>query len=164
MRIGRTRRSQAKRRGALLDWLKAESPANTCRILSNARCLSEGVDVPALDAVLFRTEARRLKFQVKNGMSLTARGHIDVYEPGRRLRLIYLPSSELPPSDTAIIDDFILDATPPATIVRLLGSGIPSSPDWDAQYRRLRMGWQAAMTRLKVFVERQMVAGAPTGT
>ncbi len=43
----------ALRRGVLLDWLKAESPANTCRILSNARCLSEGVDVPALDAVLF---------------------------------------------------------------------------------------------------------------
>ena len=43
----------ALRRGTLLDWLKAESPASTCRILSNARCLSEGVDVPALDAVLF---------------------------------------------------------------------------------------------------------------
>ena len=43
----------ALRRGALLDWLKAESPTNTCRILSNARCLSEGVDVPALDAVIF---------------------------------------------------------------------------------------------------------------
>jgi uncharacterized protein YndB with AHSA1/START domain len=90
--------------------------------------------------------------------------HIDVYEPRRRLRLIYLPSSELPPLDSAIIDDFILDPTPKETIVRLLGSGIPSTPDWDAQYRRLRMGWQAAMTRLKVFVERQMTAGEPTGT
>lgn len=38
-----------------LDWLKADTPANTCRILSNVRCLSEGVDVPALDAVLFLT-------------------------------------------------------------------------------------------------------------
>jgi predicted helicase len=38
-----------------LDWLKAETPDNTCRILSNVRCLSEGVDVPALDAVLFLT-------------------------------------------------------------------------------------------------------------
>jgi predicted helicase len=28
---------------------------NICRILSNARCLSEGVDVPALDAVMFLT-------------------------------------------------------------------------------------------------------------
>ena len=38
-----------------LDWLKADIPENTCRILSNVRCLSEGVDVPALDAVLFLT-------------------------------------------------------------------------------------------------------------
>ena len=38
-----------------LNWLKAEPPAETCRILSNVRCLSEGVDVPALDAVLFLT-------------------------------------------------------------------------------------------------------------
>ena len=40
-------------RNARLDWLKADAGENTCRILSNARCLSEGVDVPALDAVLF---------------------------------------------------------------------------------------------------------------
>ncbi|HET7268510.1 MAG TPA: type ISP restriction/modification enzyme, partial [Oleiagrimonas sp.] len=38
-----------------IDWLKADTPADTCRILSNVRCLSEGVDVPALDAVLFLT-------------------------------------------------------------------------------------------------------------
>ncbi len=42
---------------ARLDWLKASDglPENTCRILSNVRCLSEGVDVPSLDAVLFLT-------------------------------------------------------------------------------------------------------------
>lgn len=45
----------AAQKGAKLDWLKAELPDNTCRILSNVRCLSEGVDVPALDAVLFLT-------------------------------------------------------------------------------------------------------------
>lgn len=38
-----------------LEWLKEETPENICRILSNVRCLSEGVDVPALDAVLFLT-------------------------------------------------------------------------------------------------------------
>ncbi|WP_369914391.1 DEAD/DEAH box helicase [Xanthomonas sp. NCPPB 3005] len=38
-----------------LDWLKAPTPLETCRVLSNVRCLSEGVDVPALDAVLFLT-------------------------------------------------------------------------------------------------------------
>jgi predicted helicase len=37
-----------------LFWLKeeAEDP-DECRVLTNVRCLSEGVDVPALDAVLF---------------------------------------------------------------------------------------------------------------
>lgn len=43
----------AKSRTLLLDWLKEETEGNTCRILSNARCLSEGVDVPALDAIMF---------------------------------------------------------------------------------------------------------------
>ncbi|MFR5115410.1 DEAD/DEAH box helicase [Turicibacter sanguinis] len=36
-----------------ISWLKSEVPANTCRILSNARFLTEGVDVPDLDAVMF---------------------------------------------------------------------------------------------------------------
>lgn len=36
-----------------LDWLKNETDKDTCRILSNARCLAEGVDVPALDAVIY---------------------------------------------------------------------------------------------------------------
>ncbi len=38
-----------------LSWLKSAIPKNHCRVLSNVRCLSEGVDVPALDAVLFLT-------------------------------------------------------------------------------------------------------------
>lgn len=36
-----------------LDWLKQSAGENTVRVLSNAKCLSEGVDVPTLDAVLF---------------------------------------------------------------------------------------------------------------
>lgn len=46
-------------RAALLGWLKGNAGTNAshgvaeCRVLSNARCLSEGVDVPSLDAVMF---------------------------------------------------------------------------------------------------------------
>jgi predicted helicase len=43
----------AKSRNQLLDWLEADADGNTTRILTNARCLSEGVDVPALDAIMF---------------------------------------------------------------------------------------------------------------
>lgn len=39
-------------RERLLHWLK-EPTNGECRILSNAKCLSEGVDVPALDAIMF---------------------------------------------------------------------------------------------------------------
>ena len=46
-------RQNALVRANLLEWLRNDSASNECRILSNARCLSEGVDVPALDAVLF---------------------------------------------------------------------------------------------------------------
>jgi predicted helicase len=45
----------ALQRTERLQWLKADTSqqGEVCRILSNARCLSEGVDVPALDAVMF---------------------------------------------------------------------------------------------------------------
>ncbi|WP_254474085.1 type ISP restriction/modification enzyme [Bartonella sp. B1098] len=42
-----------KERNKLLDWLKEDTDENNCRVLTNVRCLSEGVDVPALDAVMF---------------------------------------------------------------------------------------------------------------
>lgn len=43
----------ATERNKLLDWLKEEPADNECRVLTNVRCLSEGVDVPSLDAVMF---------------------------------------------------------------------------------------------------------------
>lgn len=43
----------ASEKESKLSWLKADPPPQTCRVLSNVRCLAEGVDVPALDAVLF---------------------------------------------------------------------------------------------------------------
>ena len=44
----------ANTRNDKIAWLKQEADdPNECRVLCNVRCLSEGVDVPALDAVLF---------------------------------------------------------------------------------------------------------------
>ena len=40
-----------------LTWLKsAGRSGRECRVLCNVRCLSEGVDVPSLDAVLFLSQ------------------------------------------------------------------------------------------------------------
>jgi hypothetical protein len=79
--------------------------------------------------------------------------HIDVLLPERRMRIIYLPSEGLP-TGSAIVDDFILDNSDPSkTILRLLGSGFPASPEWDTFYLRLRTGWERAVARLKVLAE-----------
>lgn len=44
----------ATKRDSELMWLKSGAESNgECRVLTNARCLSEGVDVPSLDAVIF---------------------------------------------------------------------------------------------------------------
>ena len=64
-------------------------------------------------------------------------------------------------TELPIVDDFILDAkgptnAPDGTILRLLGSGIPATEEWNRQYQRLKLGWQQAMTRLKVFTEKQL--------
>ena len=53
----------AHQRRRLLDWLKedlgkSDEDEDICRILSNAKCLTEGVDVPALDAILFMNPRR----------------------------------------------------------------------------------------------------------
>lgn len=44
----------SQERNEILQWL-ADEPGNEreCRVVTNVRCLSEGVDVPSLDAVLF---------------------------------------------------------------------------------------------------------------
>ena len=43
----------ALQRSSSLNWLKDDVEENECRMLSNARCLAEGIDVPALDSVVF---------------------------------------------------------------------------------------------------------------
>jgi uncharacterized protein YndB with AHSA1/START domain len=83
---------------------------------------------------------------------------IDVFDPGRRLRLIYMPPRELPESEAVMIDDFILDTEQGVAVLRLLGSGFPPDELWDPLYVRLRAGWGLALARLKVCAE-QLAAG-----
>ena len=43
----------ALERAGQLAWLRDEPEPGECKILTNARCLTEGIDVPALDAIMF---------------------------------------------------------------------------------------------------------------
>jgi uncharacterized protein YndB with AHSA1/START domain len=90
---------------------------------------------------------------------LTREAHIDIYQPPRRLRLIYMPMPGLPSDDAVMVDEFLLHSDTAAgkagalTIVRLLGSGVPEGQAWDPLYLRLRGGWERALLRLKASLE-----------
>ncbi|RZU31338.1 DEAD/DEAH box helicase [Blastococcus saxobsidens] len=72
-------------RNTHLAWLRAPAPDGVCRVLTNARCLSEGVDVPSLDAVLFLTP-RGSQVDVVQSV-----GRVMRKAPGKELGYIVLP-------------------------------------------------------------------------
>ncbi|MET7603206.1 type ISP restriction/modification enzyme [Streptomyces avermitilis] len=73
------------RRNRLLDWLKQDPGPNNARILTNARCLSEGVDVPSLDAVLFLNPRNSVVDVVQSV------GRVMRVAPGKNYGYIILP-------------------------------------------------------------------------
>lgn len=68
-----------------IAWLKDDGGDEVCRVLSNVRCLSEGVDVPALDAVLFLTP-RNSQIDVVQSV-----GRVMRTAPGKTRGYIVLP-------------------------------------------------------------------------
>lgn len=76
----------APQRDELLGWLKSQSAdPNECRVLTNVRCLSEGVDVPSLDAVLFLS-ARNSEVDVVQSV-----GRVMRRAPGKKYGYIIIP-------------------------------------------------------------------------
>ncbi|WP_144755585.1 DEAD/DEAH box helicase [Bartonella saheliensis] len=75
----------AKERTRKLDWLEENAGENTCRVLTNVRCLSEGVDVPTLDAVMF-LHPRKSQVDV-----IQAVGRVMRRAPGKKRGYIILP-------------------------------------------------------------------------
>ncbi len=94
-------------------------------------------------------------YRVGKRGAIAREAHIDIFEVNRRLRLIYLNAADAPPSDSAAVDDFILDMRKgeSKTSLRLLGSGIPDAAAWDQAYTRVRMGWERYLARIKVTLE-----------
>ncbi|RKO65727.1 type ISP restriction/modification enzyme [Desulfofundulus salinus] len=82
-------------RKALLDWLRGEPGPGETRVLSNAKVLTEGVDVPALDAVVF-LKPRRSVVEVVQAVGRAMRK-----APGKRYGYVVLPVIVDPERDAA---------------------------------------------------------------
>ncbi|MDY0286754.1 MAG: DEAD/DEAH box helicase family protein, partial [Bacteroidales bacterium] len=75
----------APERDQMLSWLKEETTNNECRIITNVRVLSEGVDVPSLDSVLFLS-ARNSQVDVVQSV-----GRVMRKAPGKKYGYIVIP-------------------------------------------------------------------------
>lgn len=75
----------AEERNERLGWLKDDPEDNICRVLTNVRCLSEGVDVPALDAIMF-LHPRKSQIDVVQGV-----GRVMRKAEGKDLGYVILP-------------------------------------------------------------------------
>ncbi len=91
----------APNRDDLMSWLKEDTKdPRESRVLTNVRCLSEGVDVPSLDAVLFLS-ARNSQVDVVQSV-----GRVMRKSPGKKYGYIIIPV--IVPSDVepdAALDD-----------------------------------------------------------
>ncbi len=91
----------AAKRQQELAWLdSASADTNVCHVLSNVKCLSEGVDVPSLDAILF--------LAAKNSMVdvVQSVGRVMRKAPGKKYGYVIMPvviPPEMSPEDA--LDD-----------------------------------------------------------
>lgn len=80
----------ADKRSKCISWLKDETDEDVCRVLSNARCLAEGVDIPALDSVLFM-HPRKSQIDVVQSV-----GRVMRKAEGKKLGYVILPVTVAP--------------------------------------------------------------------
>ena len=95
-------------RAAQLDRLRADPERGVCRVISNVRVLTEGVDVPALDAVVF-LQARKSKIDIVQAVGRVMRTY-----PGKQTGYIAIPV--VVPEGKGVTDAEVLDSSDFATV------------------------------------------------
>ena len=90
-------------RATQLDRLRADPKPGVCQVISNARVLTEGVDVPALDSVVF-LQPRKSKIDIVQAVGRVMRTY-----PGKRVGYIVIPV--VVPEGKGVTDTEVLDSS-----------------------------------------------------
>ena len=114
-----------------LKWLEmsAMNPKE-CRILSNARCLSEGVDIPSLDGVIF-LQPRKSKTDV-----IQAVGRVMRKPPGKKYGYVILPVV-VPGGSTP--EEILADSRPWAAVWQVLNALRSHNPNFSQKINRIQL-------------------------
>lgn len=103
-------------------------------------------------------------YWVSWGEGQSGESRIEVWEPARRLRIRNLPPqtgealssqhNEDAAAATPLMQEFTLESRGGKTILRLVDSGMPSSPEWDGMYDGKSRGWEMFFYALRHYLER----------
>ena len=87
---------------------------------------------------------------------------IERFDAGARLQLLYEPNADWPPlSDSALVEDFIIDEKKGQRMLRVIGAGVPSDEAYAKMFVRLRTGWALAFAQLQLRIKDGTVGEAP---
>lgn len=89
---------------------------------------------------------------------------VEVWEPGRRLLLRNLPPEaneacageqydDKTAAETRMIQEYTLETRGGRTVLRLVDSGIPDSPEWEGMYDGKTRGWEMFFHALRHYLE-----------
>ena len=95
-------------RAAQLNRLRGDAEPGVCQVISNARVLTEGVDVPALDSVVF-LQPRKSKIDIVQAVGRVMRTY-----PGKQTGYIVIPV--VVPEGKGVTDAEVLDGSDFATV------------------------------------------------
>lgn len=91
------------------------------------------------------------RYSTVSGLFGHREAQIERFDPGIRLQLLYEPNPEWPPlSDSAVLEDFLIDERKGRRMLRVMGSGIPADDAWARTLVRLRTGWALAFAQLQM--------------
>ena len=99
-------------------------------------------------------------FWVSWGEGQAGESRIEVWEPGRRLAMRNLPrkgarqDDENAAGETPMIQEYTLETRAGKTVLRLVDSGIPDSPEWDGMYDGKSRGWKMFFQALRHYLEK----------
>lgn len=96
----------------------------------------------------------RFAFKLRDG--LVASGHIDVFVPPRRLRLVVAPrKGEEPIATGPITTEFLVREKDDHSIVRIIAAGFPATEEWQEDFNRADQAWKNAVIELEDLLRRK---------
>jgi uncharacterized protein YndB with AHSA1/START domain len=84
------------------------------------------------------------------------KSRIEVWEPDHKLRLAKVPSdmgAATLDAQTPMIQEYTIERRDGRTVLRLVHSGIPDTPDWDGFYDGTNAGWPSFFRALRHYLE-----------